>query len=105
MPVPEIDVAELARQREAGAPLIDVRQPDEWEDFRAPGAQLLPLAEVPERFDEVPTGATVYIICRTGGRSAKAVDYLRGRGFDAVNVAGGTLAWQDAGYPLESGSA
>lgn len=105
MPVPEIDVAELARQRAAGAPLLDVRQPDEWEEFRAPGAQLLPLGEVAARIDEVPRDATVYVICRSGARSAKAVELLRAKGIDAVNVAGGSLAWQEAGNPVESGPA
>jgi rhodanese-related sulfurtransferase len=104
MTVPEVDVAELARAREAGAPLIDVRQPAEWEEFRAPGAVLVPLAEVPERVGEVPAGSTVYVICRSGARSAKAVEYLRAQGIDAVNVAGGTVAWRDAGHRVESGT-
>ncbi len=103
--VPEIDVAELAQARTGGAPLIDVRQPDEWEEFRAPGAVLIPLGELLERIDEVPTEGTVYVICRTGARSAKAVAYLRSLGIDAVNVAGGTLAWHDAGLPIDSGAA
>ncbi len=103
MPVPEIDVTGLASERAAGAPLIDVREPDEWEEFRAPGAVLLPLGEVAERIEEVPTEGTVYVICRSGARSAKAVEHLRARGIDAVNVAGGSLAWREAGNPVESG--
>jgi rhodanese-related sulfurtransferase len=101
--VPEIDVAALARAREDGAPLIDVRQPVEWEEFRAPGAVLIPLGDLVERVEEVPTEGTVYVICRTGPRSAKATAYLRSIGIDAVNVAGGTLAWHDAGLPIDSG--
>jgi rhodanese-related sulfurtransferase len=80
-----------------------VREPDEWEEFRAPGATLLPLGEVPERLDEVPTDGPVYVICRSGARSAKAAELLRATGVDAVNVAGGTLAWREAGNPVESG--
>ena len=102
-PVPEIDVAELARLRRSGVPLIDVREPDEWAEFRTPGAQLLPLGQVPERLDEVPKDGTVYVICKSGGRSAKAVEFLRAQGIDAVNVAGGSLAWREAGNPVESG--
>ena len=105
MPVPEIDVAELARLREGDVPLTDVREPDEWEEFRAPGAVLLPLGQVPERIDEVPTEGTVYVICKSGGRSGKAVELLRAQGIDAVNVAGGSLAWREAGHPVESGPA
>jgi rhodanese-related sulfurtransferase len=101
--VPEIDVAALARAREEGAPLIDVRRPAEWEEFRAPGALLIPLDDLVERVDEVPTEGTVFVICRTGSRSAKATAYLRSVGIDAVNVAGGSLAWHEAGLPIDSG--
>jgi rhodanese-related sulfurtransferase len=104
MPVPEIDVAELARRLADGAPLVDVRKPEEWQEFRVPGAQLIPLQDLVERVDDVPEDGTVYVICRTGARSAKAVEFLQRQGIDAVNVAGGSLAWQQAGHPVESGS-
>lgn len=100
--VPEIDVAELAAQRAAGATLIDVREPDEFATARVPGAQLIPLADVVERIDEVPPEGIVYVICARGARSAKAVQHYRSQGIDAVNVAGGTLAWIDAGLPTDS---
>ena len=101
--VPEIDVHELAARRAEGAPLIDVREDDEFTAARVPGAQHIPLGEVVERIDEVPTdGGTVYVICARGGRSAKAVEHFRAQGIDAVNVAGGTLAWIDAGLPIDA---
>jgi rhodanese-related sulfurtransferase len=103
MPVPEIDVHELARRREQGASLLDVRNPDEWETARVPGAPLIPLPELAERADEVPAGEPLYVICAVGGRSAKAAEHLRSLGVDAVNVTGGTRAWIEAGYPTESG--
>lgn len=103
MEVPQIDVEELARRREEGAPVLDVREDDEYADGHVPGAQHVPLADVPARSDELPTDATLYVICRTGGRSQKAAEHLRGRGFDAVNVAGGTLAWIEAGQPVTTG--
>jgi rhodanese-related sulfurtransferase len=103
MDIPEIDVVELARLREAGVALVDVREDDEFLEARVPGAHHIPLAQVPERVAEIPTEGTVYVICARGGRSAKAAEHLRGVGIDAVNVAGGTLAWIDAGYPTESG--
>jgi rhodanese-related sulfurtransferase len=105
MPVPEISVAELADRRAEGAPLIDVREPAEYEEFRVPGAALLPLGEVADRLGEVPAEGTVYVICKVGGRSAKAAEVMRAAGIDAVNVAGGSLAWRDAGFPVESGPA
>jgi rhodanese-related sulfurtransferase len=103
MDIPEIDVVELAALRDAGAPVIDVREDDEFAEAHVPGAVHLPLGEVPARVAEVPADGTVYVICARGGRSAKAVEHLRGAGLDAVNVVGGTLAWIDAGYPTEPG--
>jgi rhodanese-related sulfurtransferase len=104
MSVPEIDVHELARLREEGAILLDVRNPDEWEEARVPGVPLIPLPELADRVDEVPAGDPLFVICAGGVRSAKAAEHLRSLGVDAVNVAGGTRAWVDAGYPTESGA-
>jgi len=103
MDVPEVDVAALAVHRDAGAPLIDVREPDEYSTARVPGAHHIPLGEVVERLDEVPTDGTVFVICARGNRSARAVAHYRTQGIDAVNVSGGTLAWIDAGHATESG--
>jgi rhodanese-related sulfurtransferase len=104
MDVPEIDVAELARVREAGVPLIDVREPDEYSQAHVPGATLVPLATVPAQLAQVPTEGTVYVICAVGGRSRRAAEFYRSRGIDAVNVAGGTRAWIDAGHPVSVGA-
>lgn len=104
MEVPHIDVMELASQREAGAPVIDVREDDELAEARVPGVHHIPLAEVAERIDEVPRDRTVFVICATGGRSAKAAAHYRTVGIDAVNVAGGTRGWVEAGLPIESGA-
>jgi rhodanese-related sulfurtransferase len=104
MAIPEIDVAELARLRTEGEiVLVDVRQPDEHAEARVPGTVLIPLGEVAERFEEVPNEGTVYVICARGARSMKAAEFLAGQGYDPVNVAGGTLAWIDAGHETESG--
>lgn len=101
--VPAIDIPTLREKLDAGESLFDVRQPDEYEQGHAPGARLVPLGEVPERIGEFPTDQTVYVICRSGGRSAKAVEHLRANGVDAVNVDGGTLAWVEAGNAVEQG--
>ncbi len=103
MDIPTIDIQTLAERLEAGAPVFDVREPDEHAEAHAPGVRLVPLATVPERLDEFPTDGEVYVICRSGGRSAKAVEFLRANGVDAVNVAGGTLAWIEAGKPVAQG--
>ena len=103
MEIPEIDVDELARRHQQGSLVIDVRQPDEYEEGHVPGARLIPLGEVTSRVDEVPTDVPVLVICRTGGRSLKAAEFLRASGRDATNVAGGTLAWIESGRKIARG--
>lgn len=104
MDIPEVDVAELAARRAGGAPLIDVREDDEFAAAHVPGAHHIPLGQVVERIGEVPLEGTVYVICARGARSARAVEHYRAQGLDAVNVAGGTLAWIDAGEPTAAGA-
>ena len=101
--VPEVDVASLARALEAGAPLVDVRTEDEYVGGHVPGAVLLPLHELGERHTELPAGGEVYVICHVGSRSAAAVAALNRAGYRTVNVAGGTAAWLEAGYPVVEG--
>jgi rhodanese-related sulfurtransferase len=103
--VPQIDVSELHARLGEGAVLIDVREPDEWLAARVPGVPLVPLGELPLRHDALPTGRTIHLICRTGARSQHAAEYLCTLGYDAVNVAGGTVSWIEAGYDVESGPA
>ena len=103
MSVPEIDVQTLAIERVAGRRVFDVREPDEFEEIRVADVVLVPLADVPEEIEQLEGTDTVYVICRTGSRSRKAVEFLRANGVDAVNVAGGTLAWLEAGLPTEAG--
>jgi rhodanese-related sulfurtransferase len=81
--------------------LLDVREPDEWSAGRAPGALHIPLSQLVQRLDEVPADQPLAVVCRVGGRSAQATAFLRAQGRPATNVAGGMLAWQAAGLPLE----
>jgi rhodanese-related sulfurtransferase len=101
--VPHIDVTELAARQTAGVPVFDVRHADEYEQAHVPGAVLIPLDELVERVDEIPTTGQVVLICASGGRSYRAGEWLRSRGVDAVNVAGGTIAWIDAGEQVATG--
>lgn len=102
--VPEIGVDDLEALLASGCVLVDVREDDEFEAGHIPGARHLPLAEVPERQGEIPAAGTVYVVCAVGGRSARAVEYLRAKGIDAVNVAGGTQGWIDSGREVHRGS-
>ena len=101
--IPEIDVEELASLLEGDIVLVDVRQPDEHLEARVPGVQLIPLPELGERHGEIPEADTVYVICKVGGRSMKAAEFLTAQGRTAVNVAGGTNAWIESGRSIESG--
>ena len=104
MDVPEIDVDELARRLDGGAVVIDVRELDEYLDGHVAGARLIPLGDVPDRLAEVPTTEPVLVICKVGGRSLRAAEFLAANGVDATNVAGGTMAWIDSGRPVVEGS-
>ena len=103
MAVPEIDVDMLALRREVGEHVIDVREVDEYEDEHVPGAILIPLGDLADRVDEVPTDRPVLVICKSGARSRRAAEFLIENGIDASNVAGGTLAWIDSGRDVVEG--
>lgn len=81
------------------ARLIDVREKFEYDAGHVPGAEWIPMSLVPLRESEFRTAPT-YVICRTGNRSGQVVLWLAQRGIHAINVDGGTEAWQRAGYPI-----
>jgi rhodanese-related sulfurtransferase len=82
------------------ATLLDVRESDEWAAGHAPGASHLPMSELTSRMDELPDGDPLYVVCRSGGRSARVVAYLSGQGYPAVNVEGGMQAWARQGREI-----
>jgi sulfur-carrier protein adenylyltransferase/sulfurtransferase len=95
--VPEITVQELKARLENGDELsvLDVREPHEYEVANI-GAQLIPLAELPERLVELDRDEALAVHCKTGARSARAVKLLRDAGFQNVyNVKGGITAWSE----------
>lgn len=102
--VTEVTLDELEQARAAGAPVIDVRESDEYAEGHVPGAQLMPLGVVPVRAHELPTTEPVYVICGSGGRSYQAAEQMAAAGVDARSVAGGTSAWSRSGRPLETGA-
>jgi rhodanese-related sulfurtransferase len=106
--LPSVDVAEADRRlREdpARPVLLDVREPNEFVVMRAPGAMLLPTSTFAARVAELPTDRPLFVICRTGVRSAAVTGYLARTGRTGVfNVTGGLDAWQGAGLPIRRGS-
>lgn len=100
-----IDVATLQRDLEAGAVpvLVDVRTSGEYASGHVAGAIHVPLDEIGERLGELEAyrDAELYLICRSGNRSAQAQRLLEQAGFSTVNVEGGTAAWMASGLPVE----
>ena len=80
--------------------LLDVREPDEWMAGHVPGATHIPLGDLRQRSDEIPTDQAVYVICRSGHRSAHATLALNGAGWNAINVGGGMQQWSAEGRPM-----
>jgi rhodanese-related sulfurtransferase len=107
--VERISVEEAARR--LGAPetehaplLIDVREPDEYAQFRAAGAVLMPLSVFQLRYSQLPADRPLLLICASGSRSLAAGTFLIQHGFGTVaNVEGGSIAWARAGLPVRTG--
>ncbi|MBM3773574.1 MAG: molybdopterin-synthase adenylyltransferase MoeB [Acidobacteria bacterium] len=94
----EITPAEVKARIDRRDPfvLIDVREPHEYQIARIPHARLIPLGELPKRVHELDSAGEIVAHCKSGMRSAKAVDFLKQAGFRKVkNMKGGILAWSD----------
>jgi rhodanese-related sulfurtransferase len=101
--LPEITAAAVP----ADAWLLDVREAEEWAAGHVPGATHIPLGQLGGRTEELPQDEEIYVICRTGMRSARVTQALNGAGWRALNVAGGMRDWVAAGRPMvtDSGAA
>ncbi|WP_109474593.1 rhodanese-like domain-containing protein [Ornithinimicrobium cavernae] len=85
------------------AVVVDVREDNEWHAGHAPNAIHVPMGTVPENLGALPaTDEPVPVICRSGGRSGRVVQWLVQQGFDVVNVDGGMRAWAAAGKQMRS---
>jgi adenylyltransferase/sulfurtransferase len=79
-----------------GIQVVDGREPEEFQIARVVGTTLLPLSELEQRFGDLKHGQTIYLHCKAGVRSLKAVQFLKEKGFKSVkSVRGGILAWSD----------
>lgn len=105
---PSVDVSTAARfvgeQAPAPALLLDVRERDEFEELRVPGAVLMPLSGFADTYLSLPRDRPILVMCASGRRSLAAADHLLGQGWtDVTNVTGGIIAWQKEGLPVKSG--
>ncbi len=94
----DIDPVEVKAKIDRGDPfvLIDVREPHEYQICKIPYAKLIPLGDLPKRVNELDSADEIVAHCKSGVRSAKAVDFLKQAGFRKVrNMKGGILAWSD----------
>ena len=93
----EVTVQDMKRALDnpsLGIQVVDVREPDEFQIARVTGTTLLPLSELERRFGELNPEQTIYLHCKGGVRSLKAVQFLKQQGFKSVkSVRGGILAW------------
>ena len=98
--VPELEADDAHAVVDAGAFLLDVREPDEWDAGHAPNAVHIPTREVQTRADELPRDRRIVAICRSGARSRVVAEALIAAGYDAVNTIGGMKAWQAGGFDV-----
>jgi rhodanese-related sulfurtransferase len=101
--VPEISVEAFLREAAGTAvQVVDVREPEEWAAGRMPGSVLMPMGEVAARMRELDPNTPVVTVCRSGRRSLYSAEELINAGFrDVKSLAGGLIAWVEAGQPLE----
>jgi adenylyltransferase/sulfurtransferase len=100
----EITAVDLKKKLDAGeTPLIvDVREPNEYQINRIAGSTLIPLGELPRRYQELPRDREIILQCKTGARSGRAQDFLKSVGFARVkNLKGGIRDWIDKVDPSQ----
>ena len=100
----EITSVELKQRLDRGDKLkiVDVREPNEYQINRIAGSVLIPLGDVPKRYNELDPDEEIVVQCKMGGRSAKAADFLRSVGYKRVlNLKGGILDWIDKVDPTQ----
>lgn len=99
-----VSVADAVHLQDAGAFVLDVRQPEEWVSYHIAGTTLIPPGEPPQRFAEVPRDKPIVVVCHSGNRSQQGRDILLNAGFTRVtSMTGGLVAWQTQGLPLATG--
>lgn len=98
----DADEVKKAQESKEGR-IVDVRTPEEYKEGHIQGSMLIPLQELPQHLDKLPNKEeTLYVYCRSGGRSAQAVAFLQQNGYTNVhNMNGGIMAWESKSYPIE----
>lgn len=102
-PVPQVTPSEAVELVEQGALLVDIREQNEWDQARIPGAVLKPMSIANDWYQELPADVTVVLQCRSGNRSNNlAAALINEAGMsNIVNLAGGILAWSESGLEVD----
>lgn len=98
-----VDAKQAQAMNKQGALLLDVREPDEYTAVHAPNAKLIPLGQLGSRLQEIAPykDKPIVVMCRSGRRSAKAVELLQEAGYTQVsNIKGGINAWEGDGLEV-----
>lgn len=98
-----VSVDEAHQMYQDGTFVLDVRTPEEWNEFHAPNTTLIPLDELASRVNELPKDQPIVVVCRSGNRSQSGRDILLQAGFDATSMTGGLNEWRSKGYEVVSG--
>jgi rhodanese-related sulfurtransferase len=97
-----VSVNDAYQMAQNGAFVLDVRTPEEWNEFHAPDSTLIPLDQLPARLNEVPRDRQIVVVCRSGNRSQEGRDILLDAGFEQVtSMTGGLNEWRASGFPVE----
>lgn len=99
--IPSVSAPEAKARQDAGALIVDVREPYEWAEGHIPGALHIPLGSLAARARELNTARELVIVCHSGNRSGAAVAALQRAGYQRVNnLDGGMIAWARMRLPV-----
>lgn len=98
--VAQAQIADVPAAFDGSVVLLDVREDDEWQRGHAPGAQHIPMGQIPARLAEIDPNAELFVVCQVGGRSQRVAKYLAKNGYAPRNISGGMVAWAGAGRPV-----
>jgi rhodanese-related sulfurtransferase len=97
----EVSVDEGYKLSQNGGFILDVSTQQEWDEYHAPNATLIPLEQLQARINEVPKDREILVVCRLGDRSQQGRDILLTAGYNATSMTGGLQEWYTKGYPIE----
>ena len=99
----DVDAQTVAAVKERDDVLVlDVREQWEYDAGHIPDITHIPMGEIQNRLNEIPTDKTVIVTCQSGGRSSQITNFLRENGYEDVhNMTGGIVSWQNSGLPVE----